>query len=620
MKSFNSIEISLDERLDPKRRIIGEAQLREHDQKKKQFPTSKFFQIEFSETVTEEIKSFLYERLQKILDFPEKFGMNIQTAGNLIRFVDKEAYETEVGTPLPKNISLPASRINYINSSLSFKVTIILPEKLDSAEAIINITRNLFSKLFGNIFLDEKIMHLNFFQKNLSGIKQITASVPEILDIALKLNLTSKNFDKQCESLAESYSLSMEKNGSEIRNQLKREWREKWQAQKLTKEEQHTIESMFVEFMESIRTNPDEIINTMIEHAKKLNTQLHYILPHERFEYEFFEKKHVIHYMRSIINKLEEISSLAGFIEELNSELENFSQEEELKGISTQIRYRMQQLIKEKKVIQFYVNEIHRNMDIGNIRHKFILVLIKMIPKGTPLKDWSKTVQQMEKHYSDSIYSKIYSALYCLSLLTSKEHNSKGESIKKSEAVKLLKKNLDVLKYHQKEIKSTLNVLGVLMAISEQSTALAEEDIFEKRNLFPLDEFKKAWSYFIASVLTLIFYKESANSAGLKQGFNAENYTKSILGYVDKQCSRGINYFHIVKLLWIIYDKKTNSDALKFLLFCLQNPNEILNFILHQVMLPQSENISLERRIEKLTHYGKVWVTSFQNRLDNAPD
>ncbi|GIT09281.1 MAG: hypothetical protein CM1200mP30_29110 [Pseudomonadota bacterium] len=45
-----------------------------------------------------------------------------------------------------------------------------------------------------------------------------------------------------------------------------------------------------------------------------------------------------------------------------------------------------------------------------------------------------------------------------------------------------------------------------------------------------------------------IYFQDSVNSAGLPQGFNVDNYTKSILGYVDKQCSRGINHFHIVKL------------------------------------------------------------------------
>ena len=167
-----------------------------------------------------------------------------------------------------------------------------------------------------------------------------------------------------------------------------------------------------------MRTNPEQIINSMIERVKKLNTQLHYILPHERGDYENFEKKHITHYMRSVLNKLEEISSLAGFIEELHSELDNFPEDTDLNGISTQIRFRMQQLRREKKVIQFYVPEMPRDKELESIRQKFSLVLIKTIPRGTPLKDWSKTVKRMEKHYSESIYSKLYSALHCLTILT----------------------------------------------------------------------------------------------------------------------------------------------------------------------------------------------------------
>jgi hypothetical protein len=40
MKSFDSIEKSLEERLDPKRRTIVESQLREYDQKKLQISAS----------------------------------------------------------------------------------------------------------------------------------------------------------------------------------------------------------------------------------------------------------------------------------------------------------------------------------------------------------------------------------------------------------------------------------------------------------------------------------------------------------------------------------------------------------------------------------------------------
>ena len=121
MKSFDSIEKSLEERLDPKRRIIGESQLREHDQKKLHLHASKIFQIEFSKSLSEKTKSFLNERLSKMLDFPEKFGMKIRSSGHQLRIVDKTAYEEEVGSPLPKNVSLPASRIKFFSNSRSFK-------------------------------------------------------------------------------------------------------------------------------------------------------------------------------------------------------------------------------------------------------------------------------------------------------------------------------------------------------------------------------------------------------------------------------------------------------------------------------------------------------------------
>ena len=88
MKSIDSIEKFLEERLDPKRRTIEESMLKEHDNKKKQLHASKIFRVEFSESIPEETKSYLNEKLQKILDFPEKFGMNIHSKGHLLRFVE----------------------------------------------------------------------------------------------------------------------------------------------------------------------------------------------------------------------------------------------------------------------------------------------------------------------------------------------------------------------------------------------------------------------------------------------------------------------------------------------------------------------------------------------------
>ncbi len=618
MKSFDSNDKSFEERFDPKLRTIGDSQLQNHDQEKEQTPTSKFFRLEFSESIPLETKTFLSEKLPDMLDFPGRLGLKINYASHLLCFIDQTTYETEIGSPLPKNVTLPASRIDSFIDSRSFKVTIILPKKLETAEVIVNITRNVFSKLFGNIFFNEQILPLEFYQQSVKGQKQITAAIPEILDLVKEFNFHSDSLEGHCESVAKSYRLSMEKEGDQIRKQLIDEWREKWKAQSLSTEEQHTLSSIFTEFKELFRTNPEQFNQKVSERVKQLNSHLHFILPHEMRVYENFEQERFSHYIRSVLHKLEEISALAGFIEELYEQLKQPPEAVELDGVGTQIRSRMRQLRKEKKVILFYVPEMPQNSELDHIRQKFPLRLIKMLPSGTPLKEWSKEIKKMEKHYAESIYSKLYSALHSLSAWTQSPEESRAAGFLESADGLRLKRLMSVMKFRLPAIKSIQSSLGVLLDTNEETVLQAEPDTVPQRQLIPLDDFRKAWSYFCSSVLTLLYYQEFTESAGLPQGFRADNYLKSILEFVDRQCSRGINHFHIVRLLWLIYEKNPENDALTFILYCIQNPQDILRYTLHQVMRPQTDKTPVKRRLEKLPHYGEALITAYQNRLLEA--
>jgi len=618
MKSFDSNDKSFEERFDPKLRTIGDSQLQNHDQEKEQTPTSKFFRLEFSASIPLETKTFLSEKLPNMLDFPGRLGLKINYASHLLRFIDQTTYETEIGSPLPKNVTLPASRIDSFIDSRSFKVTIILPKKLETTEVIVNLTRNVFSKLFGNIFFNEQILPLEFYQQSVKENKQITAAIPEILDLVKEFNFHSDSLEGHCESVARSYRLSMEKEGDQIRKQLIDEWREKWKAQSLSTEEQYTLSSIFTEFKELFRTNPEQFNQKVSELVKQLNSHLHFILPHEMRVYENFEQEHFSHYFRSVLHKLEEISALAGFIEELYEQLKQPPEAVELDGVGTQIRSRMRQLRKEKKVILFYVPEMPQNSELDHIRQKFPLHLIKMLPSGTPLKEWSKEIKKMEKYYAESIYSKLYSALHSLSAWTQSPEESRAAGFLESSDGLRLKRLMSVVKFRLPAVKSIQSSLGVLLDANEETVLQAEPDTVPQRQLIPLDDFRKAWSYFCSSVLTLLYYQEFTESAGLPQGFRADNYLKSILEFVDRQCSRGINHFHIVRLLWLIYEKNPENDALTFILYCIQNPQDILRYSLHQVMRPQTDKTPVKRRLEKLPHYGEALITVYQNRLLEA--
>ena len=616
MKSLDSIDKSFEERFDPKLRSIGATQLQDYDSQKEHIPPSKFFRIEFSTSISEETKIFLKGKIPSILDFSEKFGLQIPHANHVLRFIDQQTYEGEIGTALPKTVTLPASRLKIINTARSYEVTIILPRELNTAELIVNITRNLFSKLCGNIFFNEQILPLEFYQHSAQGQKQVSAAIPEILLLVEELNVPSKSLQAFCESVAKSYRLDLKKEGAKIRKQLISEWREKWTSQSLSTEEQHTLDAIFSEIKQTFRTNPEKFNQSLVERIEQLNTQLHFILPHERRAYEKFKQKRFPHYIRSVKNKLEEISALSGFIEELQNLLNQAPEATNIEGIGAQIRSRMKELRRDKKVIQFYVPELPQKPELKRIRQRFPLSLIKMLPAGTQLKEWSKEIKRLEKNYTESIYSKLYAALHSLSEWTLAFQDKRSDSFKESADGQRLKKLLPVLKYRAPAIKGLQSTLGVLLDLSEQS-APKTTDHENHRQLVPLDDFSKAWSYFISSILSMLYYQQSSASATLPQGFRTENYLKSILKFVDRQCSRGINHFHIVKLLWLVYEEK-GTDALPFLLYCVQKPQDILRYTLHLTMRPQTENISLEKRLGKLSQYRDAWIAAYQNRLNES--
>ena len=124
-----------------------------------------------------------------------------------------------------------------------------------------------------------------------------------------ELNFSSKSLQAFCENVAESYLLDHKKEGLKIRNQLISEWREKFKSRSLSTEEYHTIDTIYREFKELYRTNPVNYNQALIERIQKLNAQLQFILPHEKLDYQKFKQKHFPHFIRSVKNKLEEISA-----------------------------------------------------------------------------------------------------------------------------------------------------------------------------------------------------------------------------------------------------------------------------------------------------------------------
>jgi len=612
MKSLDSIHKSLEDRFDRKNQTINESHIRDYDLQKQDKQTSTFFRIEFSSSIPEETKSFLKNNTPTILDFPSKFGLNILHINHLIRFIDQETYESEMGSHLPKYITLPASRFEKINSGHGSKITIIIPKIIDNAKIVVNITRTIFSNIFGRIFFNEQILPLEFYQHSSYGKSELTTTIPEILDLIDEFYFSSKILQSNCESFAKLYQLNFSKNNNNIKKQLIKEWRKKWKDQTLSSEEKHTLESIFNEFIHEFKVNPEYFYKSFSKRIKQLNSDLHFILPHEMKTYINFERNRFIHYINVVKNKLEEINSLSGFIEEIDSLLKNPPKVEDLKMLGLVIRSRMKEMRKEKKAQHFYIPQIINNSDWNNIKERFPILLIKMLPPGTPLRQWSKEIKKLERNYTKSIYTKIYSSLHYFSKGILVQHDFNKNKFSESMEGQNIKKLLPYLKYQKESIKILQSNLGLLIDTSEKLSLEICKD--NSKHLVPLEDFGKAWSYFISSILTMLYYKEFSEFESTTQGFRSVNFEKSILKFVEKQCSNGINHFHIVKLLWLVY-KKENTDPLKFLIHCIKNPQNILRYILHQLMIPEIGEDDLNIRLEKIPNYSDTLISVYKKRL-----
>ena len=172
-----------------------------------------------------------------------------------------------------------------------------------------------------------------------------------------------------------------------------------------------------------------------------------------------------------------------------------------------------------------------------------------------------------------------------------------------------------MLRFRKPMLDQLRSVLGLLQGCSE---VIQQQ---RRQHRFPLDEFHKAWSYFISSILIMEYYEQPHDGTDFfQQRFSTEKYLQSIQRFVDRQSDRNVNHFHIVQLFLKIYLEKRHDNPVNYLLYMIRNPQAALRYVLHQVMLPLEENPDhgLEFRKAKLDQYRDTLIKVYDNRLDDA--
>ncbi len=597
---------------------VLEQQLRDYDLQKTEQTFDKEFvlkNLHFSAKLPEKAVTLLKHLIPSILEFSASLDLRLRDPNHQIRFLPVHEFESESGLQLQGKVPLPASRLDFNEISRVYTVTIILPEEIKTSEQIINITRTLFSKLIGEIYLNESVLPMEFYQQGADSEQSgVSAGMLEKLDILRTQEVSSAGWDQQCQSFAQQGRYSLKKDGEKIRAQLTTHWRQLWEAQALPKQINQVIEQAFEDFLETFRRNPTDVLQKSLLEVKKLDRQIHFLLPHEHRAYSRFEREDPAHYLRAASNKLEEIDGLIGFISELAANLEEGQEDWEPEEMLIQLASRMRQLQQERKALVFLLPNQPISQALQRERQQLPIQLLKQLPRSLPVKEWSGLVKELQGQYENSIYLKLWEALRGLHRWISLNQQHSGKNPLEDEHVQRLRQLLRNFQFRLPSIQQTRSTTGVLINCAEEFLRN------DQRQRFPLGEFRKAWSYFISSILITRYYEAHTG----QQRFNKERYMDSIRHFVERQVHRGINYYHLVLLFLRIYEEREqDKQVVPYLLYMIHYPQASLRFIFHRLLAPipsgrHYEEDELPRRLKRVEEYTYTLLKVYENRLQTA--
>ena len=594
-----------EERFHPSKPVFDEqtlSRLRESENRPIESPELKH--LEFEPGLDRETVCYLKKLVKAQLEFAALRGFLLRDANHPVKFTDSATYEQQMGSPLPANIPLPASRLDYLPVSKVYSVTIVLPQNLKPAEVRINLTRTLFSKLFGEIHFQENILPQEFFQNRPWRYKDLINNTSAILELLNTLDYPSERFLDYCEAEAPEKGQPNNKDpGKAIRMKV-RDWMQKCEEQKLGSTETNLLQSIYSEFLENLKKDPVSIYQKVISQIHDLDALLHLILPHDEPGYRHFEKEHPLQFLRSYANRLEEALSLIGFLEEVELQFKQMEDRELLRGLRIAINTRMRELRRDGKARPYLFSELEQTDTMKRLAAKFPLKMMKWLPPGTPIGSWSKAFQKMEKHYAQSIYARLYLALDAMDRQILKKLEP---SLKAPETNRRFTPLISNLRLRSKQLQQWRRVLGIIVDTGEE---LPDS---QKKAGFSVNMLGKAWSYLLSTLLTLEFYLNDLNREFVPVDFSPDHYLGSIHRFIDRQASQGVNAFHAIRLLLLLYEK-TPERALEFLHYCLQNPLPTLRYVLDRILSPLIKDESLRKRLDQLPLHSDTLFQAFYSR------
>jgi hypothetical protein len=605
--------------------------------------------LRFHGEIPGKVQGLLGDWLPELMAFAARQGMLLRGADLRIAFYTPQAHIANQG-PLPSGLRLPASSFRHNPVYRSYDVRLILPERIESTESLLNVLRTLLARLYGDLFLREEIFSLEPYREDVErGQTAPTVGLAEQVALLSELPHTSPALEAALEAHARVIGINHKRHSDQTRKDFFKQIAADLDLQRLSGERQELVEEVFAEYVTGLRAQGESGMKALADDVEAANRQLTFIPPHEGPDYARLRKQNLPHYLRSIKLRLEFLlEALAGLVEDFETldspgnPLSPMAQE--------RVSGTMAELESAHLSRPYLAPNVRLSEELERKRMAFPLEVHDLMRRYPPQEKPERLFKSLSKKLESSIHQRLYNALLILRHWISIHATAKAAAFSGSAQYNALKAAVANFRFRRPLLEALFARIGVVLDIMETaappseggSTAGMSTDGMntggestagEAKSRFPTDAFTRAWGQFAAHALLAGFLA----NRGVPKNFSAPDYWKRVLAGLEKQVDSGDPVAGLVFLLrrieegieegieqGVSEDSSSDEGGLTALCEMVRQSAPAFRFPVIRALTPPAPDASAGARIEpgarmeQLEAWAKAAVEARKRSLRNA--
>ena len=536
----------IEARFDPKYRDLFQGKIeefeREKDTKTNPIP------IHFHGTIMEKASRAIKLLVEQILLFADRCGLVLASSSPEIHFYSISAWEGQEKRKLTSSIPLPASKI--VTNQQTVQVQVILPEAIDSNEAVINTVRTLFSKLYGQLFFREHVPLRPPFKVN-QVVDEDQFDLAEKARFCRVLDTFPNRIQQQFKVIGKENQVPekiAEKQGQSIFFKALIEDAPGSPEGRYLK----LLDELFSCHLKDFKDDGEKKLTRMEEKLFALLPQTNFILPHELNNFRLLRSQSKRVLFHALEERLQLVVNMLGEINECKVLYDSSARGEMDASLAMlwrqTFRERMKSLKQRGWVKLFLIPGARLSEKQKREKAQFPLWIWKHVLAGypDPPQNPEQEVKRIEGQFQNAVFQKVFET--CERVIQALDKSTlEGISLEEADTSNRLKSLFAWIKFRIDTLEDMLCVVRIGKTLALKSEVNHEELTSQ------LETFEKGWSYYISFAMIHLFYMEMEKKRQQKDQ-RALKFYQLIQQYLDDKIQSDPSY-QMAELFRLVYEQ-----------------------------------------------------------------